>query len=88
MNAHFLRMHQLVSAAEKITGDQFKVAGFGNGDSETYCLVITSRDNPDSLALVESVRMITDGILTAMRTCIEMERQQQQEEDEKDVIKH
>ena len=40
-----LVMIHLIQAAEKIVGDDYKIAGFGNG-GETYCLIITESEYP------------------------------------------
>jgi hypothetical protein len=82
---HLRRMAELIRAVEKVTGTDFKVAGFGNGETLTYCLVITARDNADMLAMMEACRMITDGVLVAMRM---VAAQEEMEQEETEVIKH
>ena len=81
---HLRRIADLIRAAEKISGDGFKVAGFGNGETTTYCIVVTPIDHPDVMSLLEATEMITRGILEQLRAVKAME----ESIDDEEVIKH
>ena len=81
---HLRRVADLIRAAEKIAGDHFKVAGFGNADTTTYCIVVTPVDHPDVMSLLEAIEMINRGILEQLRAVKAME----DSIDDEEVIKH